>query len=52
MEDVEAFVPDMAGAARGKVVRADKFGAGPMKMPEAIFSQTVSGNYIDDPSNV
>jgi glutamine synthetase len=52
IEDVEAFVPDMAGSARGKVVPADKFGSGQMKMPEAIFSQTVSGQYIEDPSNV
>jgi glutamine synthetase len=52
IEDVEAFVPDMAGSARGKVVPADKFGSGQMKMPEAIFSQTVSGNYIEDPRNV
>jgi glutamine synthetase len=52
IEDVEAFVPDMAGSARGKVVPADKFGSGQMKMPEAIFSQTVSGQNIDDPSNV
>jgi glutamine synthetase len=52
IEDVEAFVPDMAGSARGKVVPADKFGSGPMKMPEAIFSQTVSGDYIKDPNNV
>ena len=52
IEDVEAFVPDMAGSARGKVVPADKFGTGELKMPESIFSQTISGGYIDDPSNV
>ena len=52
IEDVEAFVPDMAGSARGKVVPADKFGASEMKMPEAIFSQTISGDYIADPENV
>ena len=52
IEDIEAFVPDMAGSARGKVVPADKFGTGEMKMPESIFSQTVSGGYIEDPSNV
>ena len=52
IEDVEAFVPDMAGSARGKVVPADKFGSGDMKMPEAIFSQTISGDYIDDKNNV
>ncbi len=34
IEDVEAFVPDMAGAARGKVMPADKFGSSAMKMPE------------------
>ncbi len=52
IEDVEAFVPDMAGSARGKVVPADKFGSGDMKMPEAIFSQTISGDYISDKNNV
>ncbi|MDH3908117.1 MAG: glutamine synthetase family protein [Gammaproteobacteria bacterium] len=52
MEDVEAFVPDMAGSARGKVIPAAKFGTGEMKMPESIFSQTVSGDFIDDPNNV
>ena len=52
IEDVEAFVPDMAGSARGKVVPADKFGVGEMKMPEAIFSQSISGDYIADASNV
>ena len=51
IEDVEAFVPDMAGSARGKVVPADKFGSGPMKMPEAVFAQTVSGNYIANEDN-
>ncbi len=52
IEDVEAFVPDMAGSARGKVLPADKFGQGQLKMPEAIFSQTISGDYILDPTNV
>jgi len=52
IEDVEAFVPDMAGSARGKVVPADKFGSSQMKMPESIFSQTISGSYIADPENV
>ena len=52
IEDVEAFVPDMAGAARGKVVPAGKFGMGQMKMPESVFAQTVSGHYVDDPDNV
>ncbi len=52
IEDVEAFVPDMAGTARGKVVPADNFGSSQMKMPEAVFSQTISGGYIKDENNV
>lgn len=52
IEDVEAIVPDMAGAARGKVVPAAKFGKGDMKMPEGVFAQTISGDYVDDPDNV
>ena len=51
-EDVEAFVPDMAGAARGKVIPANKFGSGEMKLPEGIFAQTVSGNYVSNKENV
>jgi glutamine synthetase len=52
IEDVEAFVPDMAGAARGKLMPADKFGTGEMKLPEAIFAQTISGDYVVNKSNV
>jgi glutamine synthetase len=52
IEDVEAFVPDMAGSARGKVMPAPKFGKGRMKMPEGVFAQTVSGDYVKDPDNV
>ncbi|MGI9261682.1 MAG: glutamine synthetase family protein [Woeseiaceae bacterium] len=52
IEDVEAFVPDMAGAARGKVLPADKFGSGELKLPEGIFAQTVSGDYAANKENV
>jgi len=52
IEDVEAFVPDMAGAARGKVLPANKFGTGELKLPEGIFAQTVSGNYAVNKDNV
>ena len=52
IDDVEAIVPDMAGAARGKVVPAAKFGKGDMKMPESVFAQTISGDYVSDPDNV
>jgi glutamine synthetase len=50
--DVEAFVPDMAGAARGKLIPAAKFGKGELKLPEGIFAQTVSGNYVSNEDNV
>ena len=52
IEDVEAFVPDMAGAARGKVMPAAKFGTGELKLPEGIFAQTVSGDYAVNKDNV
>ncbi len=52
IDDVEAIVPDMAGAARGKVLPASKFGKGEMKMPEGVFAQTISGDYVKDPGNV
>ena len=52
IEDVDAIVPDMAGAARGKVVPAAKFGKATMKMPEGVFAQTISGDYVADPDNV
>ncbi len=52
IDDVEAFVPDMAGAARGKILPADNFGAGEMKLPEAVFSQTVSGDFITNENNL
>ncbi len=52
IDDVETFVPDMAGAARGKVIPTDKFGGGSLKMPELIFGQTISGDYVEDENNV
>jgi len=52
IDDVEAFVPDMAGAARGKVIPAAKFGSGELKLPEGIFAQTISGNYVTNDDNV
>ena len=52
IDDVEAFVPDMAGAARGKVLPASKFGFGELKLPEGIFAQTVSGDYVENEDNI
>jgi glutamine synthetase len=45
-------VPDMAGSARGKVLTADKIGSSTMKIPEAIFGQTISGDYVTNKLNV
>jgi len=52
IDDVEVFVPDMAGSARGKILPADKLGKGPMKIAEAIFGQTISGEYTTNKHNV
>ena len=52
IEDVEAFVPDMSGAARGKVLPAEKFGSIELKLPEGVYAQTVSGEYATDKENV
>ncbi len=52
IEDVETLVPDMAGSARGKVLPADKFGSGELKMPEAVFGQTITGDFVNNDKNV
>jgi glutamine synthetase len=52
IQDVEALVPDMAGAARGKLLPAEKCGAGEIKLPEGIFAQTISGDYVMNQENV
>ncbi|HYD30523.1 MAG TPA: glutamine synthetase family protein [Azospirillaceae bacterium] len=50
--EVECLVPDMSGIARGKIVPAEKFlrilrDRG-LRLPEAIFIQTVTGEYPED----
>lgn len=50
--EVECLVPDMSGIARGKILPAEKFlrilrDRG-LRMPEAIFVQTVTGEYPAD----
>lgn len=52
IDDVEVFVPDMAGSARGKVLPADKLGQGTMRIAEGLFGQTISGNYTTNKHNV
>jgi glutamine synthetase len=46
ISEVEAIIPDMAGVARGKLMPAEKFAEEEgMRLPEAIFLQTVTGDY-------
>ena len=47
--EVECIVPDMNGIARGKILPDEKFLGGlrhmGMRLPEAVFIQTVTGDY-------
>ncbi len=49
--EVEVMITDMAGIARGKIVPTRKFITGlnerTLRMPESIFGQTVTGDFID-----
>ena len=49
IDEVEAIIPDMTGIARGKIIPAAKYSeeAG-LRLPEAIFLQTVTGEYPAD----
>ncbi|WP_317931369.1 glutamine synthetase family protein [Halioxenophilus sp. WMMB6] len=47
--EVEALVPDMTGNARGKILPASKYlNNETTRLPEAIFIQTVTGDWPDD----
>ena len=50
--EVECLVPDITGIPRGKIMPAQKFlhGSAP-RLPEAIFVQSVTGEYPDDPQD-
>lgn len=49
ISEVEAMVVDMAGVARGKITPAQKYvQERGMRLPEAIFLQTVTGDYPQD----
>ncbi len=56
IDEVECLVPDMAGIARGKILPADRFIKGMhsngLRIPEAIFIQTVNGDYPVDSGDV
>ena len=48
ISEVECIVPDMSGVSRGKIMPADKFAdEGGMRLPESIFTQTVTGDYAE-----
>lgn len=50
IDEVEGLVPDMAGVARGKFMPAKKFCKEEgMKLPESVFIQTVTGEYVQKP---
>ncbi len=52
IDEVEILVPDMAGIGRGKILPAPRFLEGMasrnLRIPEAIFVQTVTGDYPDE----
>ncbi|MEC9328219.1 MAG: glutamine synthetase, partial [Pseudomonadota bacterium] len=53
IDKIEAVIPDMTGIARGKLIPAHKYSEEVgMRMPEAIFLQTVTGEYPEDQSAV
>ena len=46
--EIECLVPDLTGVPRGKILPRDKFGDDKgMRLPQAVMSQTVTGNYPD-----
>ena len=47
--EVECIVPDLAGAARGKIMPAAKFlQSNESKLPQSIFMQGITGNYPEE----
>lgn len=49
IEEIEAVVPDMTGAAKGKILPAKKYQEEVgIRMPESIFGQTVDGDFPTD----
>jgi glutamine synthetase len=52
VEYVECFVSDFAGVARGKIQPVNEFGDKAVKLPIAIFGQTVTGSYYMRGDNV
>ncbi|MEM7198160.1 MAG: glutamine synthetase family protein, partial [Pseudomonadota bacterium] len=54
IDEVECLIPDMTGIMRGKTLSAQKFldglGNRGLRIPEAIFTQTVTGDFLNEPS--
>ena len=48
IDEVELLVPDIAGVACGKFMPASKFLALDHRLPESIFIQAITGDYVDD----
>ncbi|AHC73885.1 glutamine synthetase [Candidatus Endolissoclinum faulkneri L5] len=52
IKEVECLVSDLSGIARGKILPAQKFLCATrdqgLRLPESIFGQTVTGDYIDE----
>ncbi|MFC0220617.1 glutamine synthetase family protein [Pseudochelatococcus lubricantis] len=49
IEEIECFVANQAGVARGKVMPSEKFLGNPvMSLPGAIFYQTIAGDYPEE----
>ncbi|MHB8247491.1 MAG: glutamine synthetase family protein [Acidithiobacillus sp.] len=47
--EVECLVPDITGIPRGKIMPAQKYlNGGQPRLPECIFTQTVTGEYPED----
>ncbi len=51
VSEVECLVVDMSGVARGKILPTEKFlssaADGGLRLPESIFLQTVTGDFVD-----
>lgn len=53
IQEVEAIVPDMAGTARGKFVPAERYNeVEGIRLAEMMFSQTVTGDYVEETNRV
>jgi glutamine synthetase len=53
IQEVEALVPDMAGTARGKFIPAERYNEDEgIRLAEMMFSQTVTGDYVEATTRV